>query len=116
PSSSCSSDGSGCVSSSATDDLGGASRSAAGRRLVARDQLGLLGVDLLERPALLDPADLTLGRVRRGYRQRDAQLVGDRADPFDQALELRTGGPDLVGGRVEQAARAPVADPPPKVF
>src|SRR5262245_46301390 len=78
--------------------------------------MDLLGVDLLERPAFLDPDDLALGRVGRRNRRLDAELVGNRRHPLDQPLELGACGPDLVGGRIDEAAGQAVPDRTPEVL
>src|SRR6478672_7042410 len=66
--------------------------------------LDLLGVDLLQRPPLLDAGDLALGGVRRGDRQLEPELVRHGADPLRDALELRARGPDLECAKIEEPA------------
>src|SRR4051812_33170918 len=90
-----------CASSSATDH-------------VAR--LDLLGVDVLQRPALLDARDLPLGGVRRRHRELKPELVSDHCDPLRHPLELGPRGPDIEHAGIEQAAREPVADRAPHVL
>src|SRR5262245_19223706 len=87
--------------SSATDDL---------------IRSNLLGIDLLQRPPLVEAGDLALGRGGRRNVQGDAELVGDRADPSGDPLELGPGRPHLVCPGIEQRPGQPVADRAPEVL
>src|SRR4051794_21877777 len=95
-----------------------ASSCAARSPSLATDRLRgahLLGVDLLQRRALLVPCDLPLGGVRPGNGEvrRGAELLGDRERPLDQPLDRRPRRPGLARPEVEQLAGEPVADRAP---
>ena len=81
--------------------------------------LDLLGVDLLERRALLVARDLPLGRVRRRHREvrRRAELLGDRQHPLDQLARARArAGRTSPRREVDQLAGQAVADRAPEVL
>src|SRR5262249_16388646 len=85
-----------CITSR-LDGVGSARASSAGGALGHR-RSDLLRVDLVERPALLVPRDLALGAVALGDRQvgGSADLLRDREDPFDQALDPGACGQHLA--------------------
>src|SRR5262249_14676419 len=78
----------------------------------------LLGVDLLERRALLVPGDLPLRRVRRRHAEiaGRAELLGEGKHPLDQLLELRPRRSRLEPVEVDQLAHQAVADRAPEVL
>src|SRR5215208_7403486 len=78
----------------------------------------LLGVNLLERRALLEPRDLPLRRVLLGDREerRRADLVCDRLHPFDQLFETCTRRDRLAALQIEELAGQAVANRPPHVL
>src|SRR5262249_4389429 len=93
-----------------------AARSSSSANALLRPHL--LGVDLLQARAILVARELALARVRGGHGQplRDAELLGDRVHPFEQALQLGAGRAHLERREVDQRAGEAVADRPPEVL
>src|SRR3954462_1777154 len=78
----------------------------------------LLGIDLLERRALLVTSDLPLRRVciRNREVRACAELVCDRQHPLDELGERRPGRAPAPAREVDELAGEPVADRPPEVL
>src|ERR671923_1787025 len=101
------------TASSSSSGVGSSGLSA--NRLLPAD---LLGVDLLERRALLIACDLAL----RGVRGRDCQersradLLGHGLHPLDQLLEPLALVDELAGFEIDELADHPPADRAPEVL
>src|SRR5438552_11756445 len=78
----------------------------------------LLGVNLLQRRALVEAGALALRGIllRDGEEGRRADLVRHRGDPLEQLLDARPRRHRLAAVEVDQLAGEPVADRAPQVL
>src|SRR3954465_11373729 len=107
-----------CSCSASMSTSGGVCSSDIRPRPYRLSRLHLLGVDLLEAAALLEPGGLPFRPVALRDREvrRRADLVGDGRNPLEEALEPPPGGDRFPAFQVEQLPGEAVADRAPHVL